>query len=366
MTVSISKQAFAILDRRDGTANGQIHLQDIASIDTDGKAGISDTEAAQAGLDPKLFKDDIQKLNQALKEFKDFDPTQVIFVSPTSISSKPPEKPTAIVTPQPTAHPEPPKQAPDPALFSAAETKELTGRYGLHETQSPINQGFTLLTEATGWKHENALYTLDAHAASIQATAKKYNINPQVLGAVLYDEIRHVKPTESVAIAMGKAKTFGLAQLGNPELVRQGYFDKDLSSLIKNGAYDQDIQRLKQAGKVPSNVQPRSLTPTQLRGYLNPDQVLGRFSQVLKDKGREYLLNASNNIDTLGGQLARIRKEQGISPADSLNTGSFQDEHQIARVVVFHNGRLDYAPKILAYMKIPELSQAIMGNYIGP
>lgn len=365
MTVSISKQAFTILDRRDGMANGKVQLQDIASIDTDGKAGISDTEAAQAGLDPKLFKNDIQKLNQALKEFKDFDPTQVIFSSPTSISSKPAAKPTAIATPQPTVH-SPPKQAPDPALFSATETKELTERYGLHKTQSPINQGFTLLTEATGWKHENALYTLDAHAASIQATAKKYNINPQVLGAVLYDEIRHVKPTEGVAMAMGKATTFGLAQLGTQELVRQGYFDKDLSTLLKSGTYDQDIQRLKQEGKVPANVQPRSLTPAQLRGYLNPDQVLGRFPQALKDKGRDYLMKDSNNIDTLGGQLARIRKEQGISPADSLNTGSFQDEHQIARVVVFHNGRLDYAPKILAYMKIPELSQAIMGNYTGP
>lgn len=347
MTVTFSKQAFAILDRRDTASDGKIRFGDITSIDKDGKNGISDAEAEQAGLDPKLFKDDIQKLNQALKDYQGFDPSQVVFAGPTGRTR---EEVTRL----------------SPGEFTPQEARELT-RQGLRQEQGPLGQVGTVVVDATDWKHENALYTIDAHAATIQAVAQKYNLNPLVLGAILYDEIRHVKPViEDITMAMGKAQTFGMAQLGNQELVRQGFFDKDLGSLIKQGAYDQDVQRLKQAGKIPAGVQPRSLTPTQLRKYLNPDQVLARFPQSLIQKGITELMDPYKNIERLGQQLDRIRREQGMPRSESLNTGSYKDEHQIARVVAFHNGRLDYPPKILENMRLDELKQAVAGAYPTP
>ncbi|MGV3526560.1 MAG: DNA/RNA non-specific endonuclease [Candidatus Sericytochromatia bacterium] len=111
MSVSISRQAFALLDQKNGVADGQIRLGDLKSLDKDGNNNISAKEAEQAGLDPKLFGDDIKKLNQVMEEFKGFNPSQLVFKSPTSL--EPPQKASAIqpvqrVAPNPTPAPPPP------------------------------------------------------------------------------------------------------------------------------------------------------------------------------------------------------------------------------------------------------------------
>ena len=90
----------------------------------------------------------------------------------------------------------------------------MTGRYGLHETQKPYELVPSLVTDAVGWKHDPALTTISEHAGTLRAVAAKYNVNPQVLGAVLYDEIRHVKPVvEEITLATGMASTFGLGRV---------------------------------------------------------------------------------------------------------------------------------------------------------
>lgn len=357
MSVSISKEAFAILSRLNTQGDG-IRYQDLKHIDADKNNTISASEAQQVGLDPKLFNNDIQQLNRALKEYKDFSPTELVFASPTSVPVKnAPSAPSSVPTPATKIPPPSPEhKQPNPAAtFSPEEVKELTQRYGLHANQSNLERIVSNTTDAVSWKHEQALYKIDAHAAAIQETAQRYNLNPKVLGAILYDEIRHVKPGESLAVAAGTAKTFGMAQLGNAELVRHGFFEQDLQRLIRSGVYDQDLQSI--------NKNKASATPAQLIQHLGPDKVVSRFPADVRQKGIDYLMDNKNNIDTLGRQLNRIRSMLNIPSSDRLTTDTFENTHNTAKVVVFHNGRLDYAARILEYMEIPELERALQGKY---
>jgi hypothetical protein len=59
-----------------------------------------------------------------------------------------------------------------------------------------------------------------------------------------------------------------------------------------------------------------------------------------------------------------VRQQQGISAQQRFeNLDKFAVAHSLARVVIFHNGRMDYAHKILNTLRLPQLEVALSGCY---
>lgn len=255
-----------------------------------------------------------------------------------------------------------PAQAPSPTSFTPAEVAELRRRYGIHAAQNPVNQVVTLATDTLGWQDRKALETIQRHAVTIHAAARAESINPLVLAAILFDEIRHEKPTEEVMTRWGLAQTLGLAQLSLRELVMQGYFDTDLAALLQQGALDQVLQNLQAQGRLGATRNLRTISVEELRIHLLPSQILALLPASALARGQRDLLEPAFNIHTLARQLSRVRQQQGISKKQTFeNLHEFETLRQLARVVVFHNGRLDYAAKIINYLRLPVLEIALNG-----
>jgi len=263
-------------------------------------------------------------------------------------------RPSVYLTPAP----------PSPADFSLTEVQELQRRYGIHAAQNPVNQAVTLATDSLGWRDHQALMIISGYAKAIQSAARQQNINPAVLAAILFDEIRHQKPTEEVMTQLGLAQTLGLAQISLRELVMQGYYDADLRQLHAQGHFDVALQDLQATGRLAQNKDLRKLSISELHTYLLPPQILAHLPRELVEKGQAALLDPLENIQILARQLARVRKQQGLPQAlrfDKLE--HFHEAHNLARVVIFHNGRLDYAHKILSILRLPQLEVALSGCY---
>lgn len=263
-------------------------------------------------------------------------------------------RPSVYLTPAP----------PSPADFHLREVQELQRRYGIHAAQNPVNQAVTLATDSLGWRDHLALMTISSYAKTIQTAAQNENLNPAVLAAILFDEIRHQKPTESVMTQLGLAQTLGLAQISLRELVMQGFFDEDLRQLHAQGHFDVALQDLQATGRLASNKDFRKLSLRELHTYLLPPQILAYLPSALIEKGQAALLDPLENIRILARQLARVRKQQGISEQQRFdNLDKFAIAHSLARVVIFHNGRMDYAHKILNTLRLPQLEVALSGCY---
>lgn len=263
-------------------------------------------------------------------------------------------RPSVYLTPAP----------PSPADFSLTEIQELQRRYGIHAAQNPVNQAVTLATDSLGWRDHQALMTISHHAQTIQSAAKAENLNPAVLAAILFDEIRHQKPTEEVFTQLGMAQTLGLAQISLRELVMQGFFDAEIQQLHAQGHFDVALYDLQATGRLSPETNLRKLSLKQLHTYLLPPQILAELPAELIEKGQSVLLDPVQNIQILARQLARVRQQQGIpSNQDFVHLERFADAHALARVVVFHNGRLDYAHKILSTLRLPQLEVALSGCY---
>lgn len=263
-------------------------------------------------------------------------------------------RPSVYLTPAP----------PSPADFSRLEVEELQRRYGIHAAQNPVNQAVSLATDSLGWRDHQALMTISHYAPAIQTAARAENLNPAVLAAILFDEIRHQKPTEEVMIQLGLAQTLGLAQISLRELVMQGYFDAELRQLHAQGHFDVALQDLQAIGRLAPDRDLRKLSLHELTTYLLPPQILAYLPSDLIEKGRAALLDPLENIHILARQLARVRKQQGLSQTQSFQElSSFSEAHTLARVVIFHNGRLDYAHKILSTLRLPQLEVALSGCY---
>jgi hypothetical protein len=257
-----------------------------------------------------------------------------------------------------------PAAPPSAADFSQSEIQELQKRYGIHAAQNPVNQAMTLATDSLGWRDQQALMIISHQAFAIQASAKQYQLNPAVLAAILFDEIRHKKPTEELMTQLGFAQTLGLAQISLRELVMQGFYDSELAELISSGVFTEDLQALQSAGKLSLQKDLRKLRVQELRIYLMPPQILARLPQELIEKGQKLLLDPVENIGVLARQIARVRKQQGISAHEGFfSLEKFSTKHALAQTVIFHNGRLDYAHKILNYLRLPQLEIALSGCY---
>lgn len=255
-----------------------------------------------------------------------------------------------------------PPAEPSPTAFSQAEAAELRRRYGIHTAQNPVNQAVTLATDTLGWRDRQALELINRHAAAIHSAARTEALNPLVLAAILFDEIRHEKPTEEVMTRWGLAQTLGLAQLSLRELVMQGYFDPDLQSLLATGQLDAPLRALQAEGWLSSRRDLRRMPVSELRIHLLPPQILELLPKAVIARGQRDLLRPDFNIQVLARQLSRVRQQQGLPPTQRFeHLQDFQTLHQLARVVVFHNGRLDYAAKIISYLRLPLLEIALNG-----
>ncbi|PIQ23582.1 hypothetical protein COW36_14040 [bacterium (Candidatus Blackallbacteria) CG17_big_fil_post_rev_8_21_14_2_50_48_46] len=253
---------------------------------------------------------------------------------------------------------------PSAANFSPEEIQEFQRRYGMHASQNPVNQAMTLATDTLGWRDRQALEIIQHFSSEIQATGKEYQLNPLILAAILFDEIRHEKPTEEVMTQWGLAKTLGLAQISQRELIMQGFYDEDLKSLIHSGHFDQPLKDLQGKGKLAATKDLRKLSVEELKVHLLAPQILALLPQERVEIGQKALLSPAENIRILAKQIVRVRKQLGL-PTDQgfYRLNNFSELHDLARVVVFHNGRLDYAPKILSYLKLPQLEIALSGCF---
>ena len=112
----------------------------------------------------------------------------------------------------------------DPTTFSPEEIRALQRRFGVHGPQPRLAQLFTHGVDQLTPVRNNALTQLQTLQPVIQQVSRRSGINPMLLAAILFDEIQHAKPGESLPIAAhsGLFSTLGPAQLGVSEMVKQG------------------------------------------------------------------------------------------------------------------------------------------------
>ena len=128
--------------------------------------------------------------------------------------------------------------------------------------------------------------------------------------AILFDEIQHSKPGESLPFIAhsGLVKTHGPAQLAITELIHQG------------------------------------LLPA------NPN-------------AKNQLLDPQMSVVLLVGKMSRLKQELRISTDRRLDaSSSYSDAKAIATLAYLHNGKLDYPSRIMSYMQDPELHGLIYSS----
>ena len=78
---------------------------------------------------------------------------------------------------------------------------------------------------------------------------------------------------------------------------------------------------------------------------------------------RNKLLDPSFNVEILAAKLQRLKQALGL-PTDRLliASRSTTDAKAISTLAYLHNGKLDYAARILSYMQDPELHGLIYSS----
>ena len=207
-------------------------------------------------------------------------------------------------------------QRPDPIDFTPAELAELNRRFGVHGPQPRLAQ---LFSEGIDHLQPLRTYTLgrleELRPVILRESARR-SINPMLVAAVLFDEMRHAKPGEDnpIAARSGLFSTHGPAQLGLGEMEKQGLLSVDA-------------------------------TPEQ------------------RDRAREQLLDPATNVQLLVGKFARLRLALGLNQKRLLMaSGSPRDAKALATLAYLHNGKLDYPGRILRHMQDAELHALIYGS----
>ena len=206
---------------------------------------------------------------------------------------------------------------PDPLAFSPEELQELQRRFGVHGPQPRLAQLFSdgVVGQLQPLRH-HTLNRLEELRPVIFRLSAREHINPMLITAVLFDEMRHAKPGENHPIAAhsGLFRTHGLAQLGIGEMVHQGLLSHD---------------------------------PT-------PDEV---------SWARDQLLDPHQNIALLVGKFSRLKRQLNV-PSDRMlqASGSARDAKALATLAYLHNGKLDYPRRILSSMQDPELHALLYGR----
>jgi hypothetical protein len=177
----------------------------------------------------------------------------------------------------------------DPLQFSASELQELQRRFGVHGPQPRLGRISDL-------------------RPVILAESHRQGVNPLLVAAVLFDEMRHAKPGEDLPLAAhsGLFSTHGPAQLGIGEMVHQG--------LLKPNASEQEIIQ-----------------------------------------AREQLLDPERNVVMLVGKFARLSRDLNLPSRPLQASTSQRDAKALATLAYLHNGKLDYPRRILRTMQDPEL-----------
>lgn len=196
----------------------------------------------------------------------------------------------------------------DPLQFSAAELRELRRRFGVHGPQPRLAQLFTSGIDQLQPLRAHTLGRIADLRPVILAESQRQRVNPMLVAAVLFDEMRHAKPGEDLPLAAhsGLFSTHGPAQLGLGEMVHQG--------------------------------------------LLKPDASEAEISQA-----RDALLDPERNVVLLVGKFARLSRALKLPDRPLQASASQRDAKALATLAYLHNGKLDYPRRILRTMQDPEL-----------
>ncbi|MEB3319858.1 MAG: helicase DnaB [Cyanobium sp.] len=204
----------------------------------------------------------------------------------------------------------------DPLHFTPEELADLRRRFGVHGPQPRLAQLFSEGIDQLQPLRTHALGRLEELRPLILSECARQKVNPLLVTAVLFDEMRHAKPGEDhpMAAHSGLFSTHGPAQLGIGELVHQGLL-------------------------------PAEPTPEQISW------------------ARDQLLDPSRNVILLIGKFNRLKRELGI-PSDRILEASrgSRDAKSLAILAYLHNGKLDYPRRILASMQDPDLHALVYGE----
>ena len=204
----------------------------------------------------------------------------------------------------------------EPTDFSPEELKLLQRRFGVHGPQTQLAQLFTSGVDQLKPLRLSTLDRLRELKPVILREAAAHQVNPMLITAVLFDEIQHSKPGESLPFIAhsGLVKTHGPAQIGVSELIHQK--------------------------RLPAN-------PTQ-------EEITW---------AREQLLDPETNITLLAAKFQRLKLAIGLPESLMLQASrSYLDAKAIATLAYLHNGKLDYPARVLGYMQDPELHGLIYGS----
>ena len=204
----------------------------------------------------------------------------------------------------------------EPTDFSPEELKLLQRRFGVHGPQTQLAQLFTNSVDQLKPLRSQTLDRLRELKPVILRESKTHRVNPMLITAVLFDEIQHSKPGESLPFIAhsGLVKTHGPAQIGVSELIHQK--------------------------RLPAN-------PTQ-------EEITW---------ARKQLLDPEMNITFLAAKFQRLKLALGLPESLMLQASrSYLDAKAIATLTYLHNGKLDYPSRVLGYMQDPELHGLIYGG----
>lgn len=196
----------------------------------------------------------------------------------------------------------------DPLQFSAEELSELKRRFGVHGPQPRLAQLFSSGIDQLEPLRRHTLGRIADLRPVILAESRRQRVNPMLVAAVLFDEMRHAKPGEDLPLAAhsGLFSTHGPAQISLGEMVHQG--------LLKPDASDAEITR-----------------------------------------ARDALLDPERNVVMLVGKFARLSRELKLPNRPLQASASQRDAKALATLAYLHNGKLDYPRRILRTMQDPEL-----------
>lgn len=204
----------------------------------------------------------------------------------------------------------------DPLQFSTDELRSLQNRFGVHGPQPRLAQLFTEGLDQLQLLRTSTLQRIEHLRPVILRESAKHRVNPVLVAAVLFDEMRHAKPGEDLPIAAhsGLFSTHGPGQLAVSELVHQGLLSKEA-------------------------------TPEEISA------------------ARDSLLDPETNVRILVGKFARLSRELNLPSDRMLQASTNQaDAKALATLAYLHNGKLDYPRRILRSMQDPELHALMFGK----
>lgn len=204
----------------------------------------------------------------------------------------------------------------DPLAFTADELALLKRRFGVHGPQHGLAQLVTRGVDQLEPVRSNTLSQLRLLKPVILRQSRQQRVNPMLVTAILFDEIQHSKPGESLPFIAhsGLVRTHGPAQLGITELIHQR--------------------------RLPA--QPSAMEITW---------------------ARDRLLDPAFNVEILVGKLHRLKGTLDLPTNKPLIASrSIEEAKAIATLAYLHNGKRDYPARVLRYMQDPALHGLIYSS----